>query len=135
MAISLSLFLTLVLGMVDLGYGVFRQHVLSQAARQLARRAIVRGELSDRLEVWGPQEISMKANASHDVIDYIAPKLVGWKLEEVDVHVKWIDGDNDFRKGDRVLVELDAPYKPIMTFILGNPSINLHGSSTMYIAH
>lgn len=135
MAIALSLFVTLILGFVDLGYGVFRQHVLSQAARQLARHAIVRGKLSDQLTVWGPAEISTTANAGNVVTEFIAPKLVGWNLSEVNVNVAWIDGDHDVRQGNRVRVELSAPYRPVMTFIFGNPSINLYSSSTMTVAH
>ena len=135
MAIALSLFLTLTLGLVDMGYGVFRQHVLSYATRQLARQAIVRGKLADQLTVWGPEDIAVTADADHAVAQYIAPKLVGWRLEEVDIHVEWIDGDNDVRRSDRVCVQMTAPYRPVTTFLLGNPSIELAASSTMTIAH
>ena len=135
MAFALSVFLTLILGSVDLGYGVFRQHVLSQAARQLARHAIVRGELADRLQAWGPDPVAGTASGGHEVMEYIAPKLIGWDLSEVEVNVTWIDGGNDVRNGDRVHVEIRSPYRPIMTFIFGNPSIELSATSTMSIAH
>ena len=135
MALALSLFLALILGSVDLGYGVFRQHVLSQAARHLARHAIVRGQLADRLDAWGPDPISDTASSGHEVMQYIAPKLIGWDLDEVQVGVTWLDGDNDVRNGDRVHVEIRSPYRPIMTFIFGNPSIELSATSTMSIAH
>lgn len=135
MAIALSVFVTLILGVVDLGYGVFRHHVLSQASRQLARQAIVRGELADELQAWGPAEISVTADAGNAVTDFIGPKLVGWNLSEVSVNVSWIDGDHDVRDGNRVHVKMTAPYRPIMTFILGNPSIDLYASSTMTMAH
>ena len=135
MALALSLFLTLILGFVDLGYGVFRQHVLSQAARQLARQAIVRGQLADRLSTWGPGQISMTANEVNEIGEFIAPKLVGWNLNEVKVDVIWIDDGNDARNGNRVFVEMTAPYRPIMTFIFGNPSFDLRATSTMFVAH
>jgi len=134
-AIVLSVFITLVLGMVDLGYGVFKQHVLSQAARQLARKAIVRGELAQRFNVWGPEEIDMTADVEHEVISSVSDKLVGWNLDEVNVNVSWPDGGNDPRNGDRIHVDISAPFRPTMTFILGNPSITLRGKSTMYVAH
>lgn len=134
-AIVLSVFITLVLGMVDLGYGVFKQHVLSQAARQLARKAVVRGQLAQRLNAWGPDEIDLTADSEHEVISSISNQLVGWKLNEVNVRVSWPDGGNDFRNGDRIHVDISAPFRPVMTFILGNPSINLRGTSTMHIAH
>lgn len=135
-AIAISLFLTLVLGMVDLGYGVFKQHVLSQAARQIARKATVRGQLATRMdEVWGPEEIEMQADGENPVVEATAEKLIGWKLEEVHVHVTWPDGNNDARRSDRIKVELSAPYRPTLGFVVGNPNIVLRGSSTMYISH
>lgn len=135
MAFALSLFLTLILGFVDLGYGVFRQHVLSQAARQLARQAIVRGQLADRLTTWGPGAIAVSADEGHEAAEYIAPKLIGWNLSEVNLEVSWMDGGNDVRHDHRVHVELSAPYRPVMTFIFGQPSIALRASSTMSVAH
>lgn len=134
-AIAISLFLTLVLGMVDLGYGVFKQHVLSQAARQIARQASVRGQLANRIDSWGPDEIEMQADGENDVVEATAQKLVGWNLDEVNVHVSWPDGNNDARRSDRVKVELAAPYRPTLGFVVGNPNIVLRGSSTMYISH
>ena len=135
MALALSLFLTLILGFVDLGYGVFRQHVLSQATRQLARHVVVRGQLADRLSILGPEAVSVTADQGNELTDFVAPKLVGWNLSEVTVDVAWIDGGNDVRSDHRVHVEMTAPYRPIMTFILGNPSIELRATSTMFVAH
>jgi len=134
-AIALSLFISLVLGMVDLGYGVFRQHVLSQATRQLARQAIVRGRLADRITSWGPEKISITADETHDVTEFIAPKLIGWNRDEVKIEIEWPDGNNDFREGNRVHVQMTAPYRPTLAFILGRLSMDLHASSTMYVAH
>lgn len=134
-AIALSVFVTLMLGMVDLGYGVFRQHVLTHAARQLARQAIVRGALADRFTRWGPEPLALNADQSHEAIDTIADSLVGWDRAEVEVSVEWIDGGNEADSQHRVHVTLAAPYRPIMTFIFGQPSITLHASSTMAIAH
>lgn len=135
MAIVMSVFISLVLGMLDLGYGVFKQHVLSQAARQLTRKAVVRGQLAQRLRAWGPEEIDMTADSEHEVISSISNQLVGWNLDEVNVRVSWPDGGNDSRDGDRVHVDISAPFRPTMTFIFGNPSLTLHGKSTMYVAH
>ncbi len=45
-AIILPVFLTLILGMLDLSTGVFRHQLVSQAARQGVRRAIVHGKLA-----------------------------------------------------------------------------------------
>src|SRR3954466_11950835 len=56
-AITTSVFLTLVVGMIDLGIYVFRTHVITQAARQGARTAIVHGSLAPsgwNGGPWGP---------------------------------------------------------------------------------
>jgi Flp pilus assembly protein TadG len=134
-AISLTVFITLVLGMVDLGYGVFRQHVLTHAARQLARQAVVRGSMADRMNAWGPQPIKMTADQGHEAVSAISDALVGWDRSEVEVSVEWLDGGNDVTRQHRVQVALSAPYRPLMTFLFGNPAITLEASSTMAVAH
>ncbi len=134
-AIALSLFVTLILGTVDLGYGLFRHHVLSHAARQLARKAIVHGALADRKGSWGPEAISMKASDGGPITSAVESTLVGWDLDEVEIEVHWIDGGNDVRYGNRIHVAMSASYRPIMTFILGNHQFNLTATSTMAVAH
>lgn len=134
-AIALSLFVTLMLGTVDLGYGVFRQHVLTHATRQLARKAIVRGALADRTNIWGPDPVAHTAGDGSEIAEAVASHLVGWKLDEVEIQLQWPDAGNDVRKGQRVQVTMTAPYRPTMTFIFGNPSVTLHSTSTMSIAH
>ena len=64
LSFSLMLFLTLTMGILDLGVGVFRYHIVSQAARQGARRAAVHGELATAIGVWGPNTIDVAANAN-----------------------------------------------------------------------
>jgi Flp pilus assembly protein TadG len=134
-ALALSVFVTLILGMVDLGYGVFRQHVLAHSTRQLARQAIVHGALAERTAVWGPDPISIQASQGEEISASIASSLVGWNLEEVEIRMDWIDAGNDARQGHRIRVAMTAPYRPIMTFIFGSPSIQLSATSTMFIAH
>lgn len=135
MSVALTILIMLTIGVVDLGYGVFRQHVLSQATRQLARHAIVRGKLADRLEAWGPESVSTKASQSNAVTDFVAAKLVGWDLKEVAIEVEWLDGDNDVRRGDRLRVAMSAPYRPVLTHLFSQASIDLKASSTMSLAH
>ena len=133
-ALVLMVFLTLVLGMVDLGIGVFRHHQVAQAARQGARRAIVHGSLADRLGPWGPDAYAAPAaEDDHPIAAVIRPSLVGMDLDEVAIEVTWPDGGNQMQ--DRVRVLVTAPYRPVITFIFGNPTITLRGESTMYIAH
>ena len=77
MAIVLMVFLTLVLGMLDLGIAVFRHHVIAEAARQGARQAIVHGSLADKLGPWGPDTFSGPADTSSSLVDAIRPCLAG----------------------------------------------------------
>jgi Flp pilus assembly protein TadG len=134
-AVALALLLTVLLSTVDLGYGIFRHHILAQATRQMARRATVRGSLADRLGSWGPETVSILASDDLDMARQIAPSLVGWELADVTIQVDWIDGGNDAEKGHRVRVRLSAPYEPMMALVLGSQTITLSATSTMRIAH
>ncbi len=95
MAIVLLVFLTVVLGMLDLGIGVYRSHVLAHAASQCARQAIVHGNLAARLGPWGPTAYSEKANHTHPIADVIRPLMSGLDPADVDILVTWPDGGND----------------------------------------
>jgi TadE-like protein len=137
MAIVLMVFITLVLGMLDLGIAVFRRHVIAQAARQGVRQAIVHGGLANAgMGVWGPTAWSGTADSGgHEVLNIIQPMLAGMDPSTVDVQVEWLDGGNDVNLGDHVRVSVSTPYQPIMTFIFGNPTFTLQATSTMQIAH
>ena len=138
MSIILFMFLVTTMGMLDMGVGVFRYHLLSQAARFGARRAIVHGEMADRLGSWGTGPIDVAASTSGVPIvdgaeDGIQPMLVGCDLSQSRIRVEWLDGGNEFE--DRVKVTVTSPYTPIFLFIFANTTINLTASSTMLIAH
>jgi len=135
LALVLMLFLTLVLGMLDLGIAVFRYHIVAEAARQGARRAIVHGKLADKLGVWGPESFSVTGEDGHALVTGIQPLLEGLDLSQVTVTAEWPDGGNDPQADNRVRVTVSVPYQPIMIFIFGDYPLTLTGSSTMYIAH
>jgi Flp pilus assembly protein TadG len=134
MAIALPLILILSLGMIDLGIGVFRYNVLSYAARNAARQAIVHGSRADRLGPWGPATLSFTAADAHPIATAIEP-ILGASIDPANVtmDVVWVDGSNEV--DNRVSVTLTAPFFPIMTFIFGNSPHTLHAESTMIIAH
>src|SRR5437016_597498 len=143
-ALTLSLLVTLVLGMLDLGLWVARQQMLAHAARQVARQAVVHGKLADKLGTWGPTTITTNAvapnpvnpNDATSVIRQTASaSLADWNRSQVTVKVEWPDGGNDPRLEHRVRVTVSGPYHPIMTFIFGNPAYTLAAGSTMQIAH
>ena len=59
--------------------------------------------------------------------------LVSCPLDESRVQVEWLDGSN--APGKRVRVTVTTTYRPMVTFLFGNPAIQLTASSTMLIAH
>jgi Flp pilus assembly protein TadG len=136
-AIVIPIFLLIVLGMIDLGIGVFRQATLSQAARVAARKAAVHGKMAPagwEGGKWGTTPIDQYLTASGvPVVNAVKPILSHCPQSETRIRVEWPDGNNEV--GDRVLVKVTSPYRPIMTFIFGNPSITLSASSTVLISH
>jgi len=131
-AIVVLVFATLVLGMLDLGYGVFQYHIMAEAARQGARQAIVHGSLADRLGPWGPASYSGNGNDTHPLAQDIRPFLVGMDPDEVTIEAIWLDGGNGL--DERVQVTVGKPFRPIMGFIFKG-SYDLEATSTMRIAH
>lgn len=139
--IIILVFLFFVLGMVDLGVGVLRQNILSQAARHGARRAMVHGSLApDSWEggPWGPATIGgadgvLASVVGIPLVDQVRPLLVGCDLNETRIKAEWLDGSNSLEK--RVRVSITSPYRPMVTFLLGSPTVTLRASSTMPIAH
>ena len=140
-AIVTLVFLTLLLGTVDLGLGVFRFNSISQAARFGARQAIVHGNLAatgvatgSGWGPWGPTTINQVATATGTpAIDAVRPMLVGCNLSDTHVKFEWLNNDNSPEKPVRVTVT--TTYKPIMLWVFGNVTINLQATSTMLIAH
>lgn len=138
LAIVLMVFLILTMGMLDLGVGVFRYHILSQAARHVARRAIVHGELANVLGTWGPATIDVPASANgvpvvDGAMDGVSPLLIGCDPDKTRIQAEWIDGNNALDSSVKVTVT--SEYTPIMLFIFPSNTITLSASSTMHIAH
>ncbi len=138
MSIILMTFLVLTMGMLDMGIGVCRYHIVAQAARFGARRAIVHGDRATQLGSWGTATIDVMANANgipivDGVDDGIAPMLIGCDLPQTRIRVEWLEGGNSFEQPVRVT--LTSPYTPLFAFIFPIATIDLTASSTMGIAH
>lgn len=132
-AIILSVFLTLVLGMLDLSIGVFHQHVLSQAVRQGTRAAIVHGKLAPAsMGTWGPAAYAGTGASGDAIANSIQPYLTGLDPSKVNITVTWLDASTDTE--NRVRVALSTDWTPIMLSLFGS-KITLSSSSTMPIAH
>src|SRR4051794_23949612 len=150
----MTLFLTLVFGMLDLGGALFRSHVACQAARQAARQAIVHGYLSlhnPAIHAWGPtpsyypaptsgslysSSTSCTVRADHpsdELARTVRPYLAGLDPSTVTIRIEWPDGDND--PGNRVTVTVTVPYRSSTLLFRGEHEITLVASSTMAIVH
>jgi Flp pilus assembly protein TadG len=132
-AITTSVLLSLMFGTVDMGVAVFRMHVISEAARQGARRAIVHGSLANQLGVWPASAFSASGTSTDPKVTEIQPYLAGLDLSQVTINITWPDAGN--QPEQRVTYQVSTTWTPMMTWIFGSPTYTLNASSTMPIAH
>jgi hypothetical protein len=130
----LLVLLILVVGMLDLGVAIFRQHQLDYAARGACRAATVRGSEASVLGVWGPTAVGpVAASSTGSIPTEVRSHLCSLSPSAVTVRVEWPDGDNE--PGSRVTVSLETSYQPALTALFGAGPIPLKASSTMPISH
>jgi Flp pilus assembly protein TadG len=134
-AAVLPIFLTLVLGSLDVGLAVYRRDALAQAARQGARQAIVRGSMASALGAWGPTGFTVSGTSTNSMVVAMRPFLAGFDLSAVTVHASWPDGGNDPALENRVQVTVSAPYRPLPFLGFSKVTYNLQATSTMRIVH
>jgi Flp pilus assembly protein TadG len=139
-AFTLPVFLLLVVGTLDFGLAVFRQHTIAAAARSGARMAIVHGSSADTdFGQWGPQMIDepLSNTAAPWIVGALRPMLVANDPTKTRVQVEWLDRSNF--PGRRVRVTVTSPYRPFtpfVNFVFDKPDgYTLSASSTMTIAH
>lgn len=135
MAILFPSFIFLTLFMFDMGLALLRYHVVAEAARHCARQAIVRGSMADALGPLGPESLSVTDFANNPMTEDIQTALNAIGGPEVDLQAEWVTGGNSFAKDDLVRVSVSVPYRPVVTFLFGNPELTLSATSTMEIAH
>jgi hypothetical protein len=131
-AITLTSVFILTIGLLDFAIGVYRYHILSEAARQLARNAIVHGEFANLLGTWGPTTYSNTANVSNPIPNAVRPYLVGLDPSAVSISMQWPENSNQVEKSVRVT--LTTAFHPILTHWFGS-SMTLRAISEMKIAH
>ena len=136
-AIILLVFLTFILGMLDLSIAVFRHHVISEAARMGARTASVHGSLAPsgwNGGSWGTAQFGPVAGTSTDPkAASITPYLAGIDPSTVTITLAWPDAKNTAES--RVSVTVSTSWTPIMGFIFGGSSQTMSAKSVMLIAH
>lgn len=141
LSLILAMFLIMTIGTIDLSISVFRSHILAQAAREGARRAIVHGSRANVLGSWGPATINAHGSDTGEPIvdgehngsryDGIKGMLIGCDLSQTTIKVEWPDGSNE--PGDPVKVTLTSPYNPAFLWFISSGTKT--ATSTMLIAH
>ncbi len=117
LAIVVLLFLLLILGLMDVGRGVWAYNTLSHAAREGARYAIVHGSKSNNPATPETIENIVRRRASN---------------RHLNVVTTWPDGNQD--QGSDVNVTVQTNYQPLLS-IIAIPSIQLSATSKMVISY
>ena len=125
--IVLLVFLTMVMGTIELGIGVFRWHTIAEAARIGARTAIVHGSLAN--SPW-----SASARGRSGIQSVIQPLLTAAGFQSTPaITVTYVNGTNT--PGSLVKVTVSSTYKSSLASVLPGGSVNLSATSTMAITH
>lgn len=133
-AVILGIFLTLLLGSLDLMLIVLRDNTLSQAARRLARAALVRGEgAAGFLQPWGPAPYAGTADEDTAQAAAIRGILVAVDPADVQVQMSWPDGGN--ATGDRVRVVVSMQHQSTVASLFGVEPYLLTSTAIMQIEH
>lgn len=133
-AVVVGTLLTILLGMLDLGLAVLQYNTVSEAARKLAREAVVHGEMAPpQRPAWGPEPFSGTAADGSPFAEIVRPLLVAIDPQDVAIQVEWPDGGN--RVDQRVQVTVACPFEPILPFLFGREPRLLSAVSTLRIAH
>jgi Flp pilus assembly protein TadG len=139
-AIILPVFLTLCLGMIDLGIAVFQNNAVAEASRQGARIATVHGSFAaddGSGTVWGTTSYSGAGSATDAIPTAFrnAGVMAGLNPANVTISVQWPTGGNSVLNGDTVQVTVSTNWTPVIFYVFGNKVVTLTATSIMPIAH
>lgn len=132
-AIVLSVFLVVLMTMLDVSLAAARYNALSECVRRAGRMAIVRGERSPASRQFGPATWEGTAQDSHAVTSPLRPLLIAMPSDKVQIRMTWPDGGN--KVGQRVRIELSYSQKPTVPVLLGTKPWTLTAATTMRIVH
>lgn len=132
---TLPIYLMIVLGTLDLGTAVFRQHQVTNAANLLSRRAATHGSRAAALGVWGPAPLTGNAADGSVVGQFLAQRVPGPAPGSITYEIEWPDGGNDSRSGHRTRVTVTASHSLIFTSLFGLEPMAIRSSITAPITH
>jgi Flp pilus assembly protein TadG len=127
-ALSISLLLTMVFGIIAGGYMLYAYHYISYAARLGTRYAIVRGSACDNS--GGMPDCPNVTNAQ--ITAYVQGKrFLGIDPSLMTVTASWPNGTDN--PGDPINVTVQYPFPFAVPFVTGNTVI-MHSTSQMVIS-
>jgi Flp pilus assembly protein TadG len=133
-AIVLPVCLLLLLGMLELSVALVRHTVMSEAARRVARAAMIHGANATVAQgQWGPSSLSINAGDSHAAATAVRDVLMTLDPAQVQIAIQWPDGGN--LPDQRVSVAVTYLHQPIVPIPGWYDHLDLQGHSTMRIAH
>jgi len=133
-AIVLPVLLLALFALLDLGLAAMQYNTLAEAARRIAREAVLHGSLaSPAVGSWGPAQFSGTADDDDDVVQSVQGRLPTMPEELVNVQVTWPDNDNSPR--DRVQVEISYVHEPLVPGLAVWGALNLRSVATMRIVN
>jgi Flp pilus assembly protein TadG len=133
-AVVLPICLLLLLGMLELSIALVRHTVMSEAARRVARAAIVHGsKATSSSGRWGPAPLQTSADSSEPSAAAVRDVLMTLDPADVSIAVNWPDGGN--QPDQRVQVTVRYTHHPMISFPGLYGQLDLIGVSTMRIAH
>jgi hypothetical protein len=133
-ALVLPVCLLMLLGMLELSIALVRHTVMAEAARRVARAAIVHGARAASAQGrWGPAPLDLDAADDHPAAECARDVLMTLDPSQVQISLRWLDGANE--PDDRVEVTVAFVHQPILTFPSFYSQLNLSSRSRMRIAH
>lgn len=133
LAFILPILLLIIFGLLELSLVIFRYHIVSQAARQIARVAIVHGELAaPELTTWGPSAVTISATSTGEIATAAQPCLTGLDPSQTTIVLEWPDGNTKVES--RVSVTVTTQHQPILALIFTS-GWTLTAKSVLPIAH
>jgi hypothetical protein len=133
-AMVLPVMFIILFAMLDLGLAAARYNALSDAARRIARQAIIHGSIAPAgSSIWGPAEFSGTAADGSELVRSAQNVLLAMPPNLVSVHISWPDGDNV--PLHRVNVEVSFVHQPLIPKLFAWAPLNLRATATMRIVN